>query len=313
MATLAPSLPAVLPSRPALSLIGDQPLRGIALVILSTVFLSSSDATAKYLAGSLPPLEIAWLRYAGFVVVMLAASLVGGARQRGRSPFRSARPGLQLLRGFALVASAVLFLCGLRYLPVAEATAISFVSPLFVTALSIPLLGETIGMRRWIAALVGLCGVLIILRPGTSAFQAAALLPVASALFWALALVATRKINGYDAPQTTMTWSALVGFALLTCVVPTVWTTPNLKEVAIGAAIGLISTTGHWIVTIAYRHAPASTLVPFSYSQIVWAALIGAFAFGSVPDAFMGLGVLVIAASGLYTAHRERLRGVRRA
>ncbi|MFE1600037.1 DMT family transporter [Methylobacterium sp. ID0610] len=313
MATLAPSLPAVIPSRPTLSLTGDQPLRGIGLVILSTVFLSSSDATAKYLAGSLPALEIAWLRYAGFVSVMLVAALIGRSRRRGRSAFRSARPGLQVLRGVALLGSALLFLSGLRYLPVGEATAISFVSPIFVTALSIPLLGETIGFRRWAAALVGLCGVLIILRPGTSAFQAAALLPVASALFWALALVVTRKINGYDAPQTTMTWSALIGFALLTCMVPAVWTTPNLDEVAIGAAIGLISTTGHWIVTIAYRHAPASTLVPFSYSQIIWAVLIGALAFGSVPDGYVGLGVLVIAASGLYTAHRERLRGVRRA
>ncbi|MGY2047118.1 DMT family transporter [Methylobacterium sp. JK268] len=311
MATLAPSLPVLVPSRPARSLIGDQPLRGIVLVILSTVFLSSSDATAKYLAGELPAIEIAWLRYAGFMGVMLAANLL--TRARGRSPFRSARPGLQVLRGAALVGSALLFLSGLRYLPVAEATAISFVSPIFVTALSIPLLRETIGLRRWLAALVGLVGVLIILRPGTSAFQAAALLPVASALFWALALVATRKINGYDAPQTTMTWSALTGFALLTVLVPAVWVMPDPHQIAIGAAIGLVSTTGHWIVTLAYRHAPASTLVPFSYSQIIWATLIGALAFGSVPDAFVGAGVLVIAASGLYTAHRERLRGARAA
>jgi drug/metabolite transporter (DMT)-like permease len=311
VATLAPAFPVAAP-RPALSLIGEQPLHGIGLVVLSTVFLSSSDATAKYLAGSLPALEIAWLRYAGFLGVMLVAALLGNATGRGRSPFRSARPGLQVLRGAALLGSAALFLSGLRYLPVAEATAISFVSPIFVTALSIPLLGETIGARRWSAALVGLLGVLIILRPGTSAFQMAALLPVASALFWALALVATRKINGYDAPQVTMTWSALVGFALLSCVVPAVWTTPNLTQVAIGAAIGLISTTGHWIVTIAYRHAPASVLVPFSYTQIVWAALIGALAFESVPDHYVGAGVLVIAASGLYTAHRERLKGARR-
>lgn len=312
MASLAPSLPAALPARSALALGADQPLRGIGLVVLSTVFLSTSDATAKYLAGSLPAIEIAWLRYSGFLAVMLVAAALGAATRRRRTPFRSARPGLQLLRGVALVGSALLFLAGLRTLPVAEATAISFVSPIFVTALSIPFLGESVGRRRWIAALVGLVGVLIILRPGTSAFQATALLPVASALFWALALVATRKINGYDAPQVTMTWSALVGFVLLSCLVPSVWTAPSLKEVAIGAAIGLISTTGHWIVTIAYRHAPASTLVPFSYSQIVWAALIGAAAFGTVPDLYVGIGVLVIAASGLYTAHRERVRGVRR-
>ncbi|GJD47493.1 Riboflavin transporter [Methylobacterium crusticola] len=312
MATLSPALPLSAPQlRPVLpALLGDQPLRGIVLVVVSTVFLSSSDAIAKYLTGSLSGVEIAWLRYAGFVAVMLAAALVRNAVRGGPSPFRSARPGLQVLRGVALLGSSLLFLAGLRGLPVAEATAIGFVSPIFVTALSIPVLGEKVGARRWLAALVGLAGVLVIVRPGTSAFQTAALLPVASALCWAGALVITRKINGYDAPQTTMTWSALVGFVLLCGIVPFVWATPSLEQVGIGAAIGLISTAGHWIVTIAYRHAPASTLVPFSYSQIVWAALLGFFAFNTVPDLYVGIGVMVIGASGLYTARRERLRRV---
>ncbi len=107
-----------------------------------------------------------------------------------------------------------------------------------------------------------------------------------------------------------MTWSAVVGFVILSALVPFVWETPNLNQVAIGAAIGFISTAGHWIVTIAYRHAPASTLVPFSYSQIIWAGLLGFTFFGTVPTAWMGLGVLVICGSGLYTAHRERMRRV---
>ncbi len=201
MATL--SLPVAVPSaRPALpALLGDQPLRGIVLVVLSTVFLSSSDATAKYLTGQLSGIEVAWLRYVGFLAVMLAAAVVRAHLKRGASPFRSARPGLQVVRGVALVGSSLLFLAGLRILPVAETTAIAFVSPIFVTALSIPVLGEKVGARRWAAAFVGLLGVLIIVRPGTSAFQAAALLPIVSALFWAAALVVTRKINGYDAPR----------------------------------------------------------------------------------------------------------------
>ncbi|WP_298964767.1 DMT family transporter [uncultured Methylobacterium sp.] len=305
MATLAPALPVVL-SRPVRSASSaEAPILGIGLVVLSTVFLSTSDTTAKYLAGSVHGLEIAWLRYIGYLAVMLVAAGLRSAR--GAAPLRTSRPGLQLLRGTCIVGSAALFLTGLRFLPIAEATALGFVAPVFVTALSIVFLGEKVGLRRWIAAFVGLCGVIIIMRPGTGAFQAAALLPICSALFWAGALVATRKINGYDAPQTTMTWSAVVGFAILSCIVPFVWTAPNLEQVGIGLMIGVISTAGHWIITIAYRHAPASTLVPFSYSQIVWAALFGFALFGTVPDVYVALGVTVIAASGLYTAHRERI------
>ncbi|NGM33284.1 DMT family transporter [Methylobacterium sp. DB0501] len=311
MASLTLPFAAAPSARPALpAVLGDQPLRGIVLVVISTVFLSSSDATAKFLTGQLSGIEVAWLRYTGFLAVMLMAAVMRARLKRGASPFRSARPGLQVVRGIALVGSALLFLAGLRSLPVAEITAIAFVSPIFVTALSIPVLGEKVGARRWAAALVGLLGVLIIVRPGTSAFQAAAILPIVSALFWAAALVVTRKINGYDAPQTTMTWSAVVGFLILSAIVPFVWETPNLTQVAVGAAIGFISTAGHWIVTIAYRHAPASTLVPFSYSQIIWAGLLGFLFFGTVPDAVMGLGVLVICGSGLYTAHRERMRRI---
>ncbi|MEH3147852.1 MAG: DMT family transporter [Methylobacterium frigidaeris] len=306
MATLAPALPAVVLPRAARSASpAETPILGIGLVVLSTVFLSTSDTTAKVLAGSLHGLEIAWLRYIGYLAVMLVAA--GLRSTRGHPPLRTSRPGLQVLRGTCIVGSAALFLTGLRVLPIAEATALGFVAPVFVTGLSIVFLGEKVGLRRWIAALVGLCGVIIIMRPGTGAFQAAALLPIGSALFWAGALVATRKINGYDAPQTTMTWSAVVGFVLLSCAVPFVWTTPSLEQVGIGMMIGVISTAGHWIITIAYRHAPASTLVPFSYSQIVWAAVLGFVVFGTVPDIYVGLGVTVIAASGLYTAHRERL------
>lgn len=286
----------------------DSPLRGIALTICSTLFLACSDAMAKYLSKSLPAVEIAWMRFLVFVVLMLPLA-IGAAS----SPLRSVRPGLQILRGLALVLSSILFISGLRYLPIAEASATAFVAPIFVTGLSIVLLGEIVGLRRWIATAVGLVGVVVLLRPGTAAFNAASILPVLSALAWAATLVMTRMIANADRVATTMTFSAIVGFLGLSAVVPFVWVTPSLTHVLIGVAIGLASTTGHWIVVLAYRHADASVLAPFTYSQLVWVTAIGFFAFGETPDAWTISGAALIIGSGLYTAHRERVRRLRRA
>jgi drug/metabolite transporter (DMT)-like permease len=193
-------------------------------------------------------------------------------------------------------------------LPIAEATATSVVAPLFVTALSIPLLGESIGFRRWMAALIGLLGVLIVVRPGTSAFQPAAMLTILSALAWAFTLIFTRKMSGDDAALTTLAYSALVGFIGLSVVVPFVWISPSWQAVSFGVVVAVASTAGHWIVVLAYRYADASVLAPFTYSQLVFATLFGYSIFGDVPDRWTFVGASVIIASGLYTAHRERVR-----
>jgi drug/metabolite transporter (DMT)-like permease len=148
----------------------DRPLRGIGLLLLSGIFLGTSDATSKYLSTTLPSIEIAWIRFLVFALIMIPAMVP-------TSPLfslRTKRPMLQVTRGMMLLGSSLLFISGLRFLPIAEASATSFVSPLFVTALSIFFLGEKVGLRRWLAAAVGLMGVMIVLRPGTSAFHPAA-------------------------------------------------------------------------------------------------------------------------------------------
>lgn len=277
---------------------------GILLVLASTAFFSCSDIATKHLAGSLPPIEIAWLRYIGFCVLMVPVAIAKGP---GRL-LRTHRPGLQILRGLAMVLSAVLFTFSLRFLPVAEATATNFVSPLFITALSIPLLGERVGWRRWTAALVGLLGVLIVVRPGTSAFHPAALLPILAALSWAGAAILTRKLSGADQPATTLAYSALTGLAVLTLLAPFEWVLPDWRELAVGALIGLAATAGHWMIVLAYRQAPASVLAPFSYMQLIGSGVLAFLIFGAVPDSWTFVGAGVIIASGLYTAHRERIR-----
>jgi len=282
----------------------DRPLRGIALLLLASVFLGTSDATSKYLSATLPSIEIAWIRFLVFLLIMSPAMLPA-------SPLfalRTKRPLLQVTRAMALLGSSLLFISGLRFLPIAEASATSFVSPLFVTALSIFFLGEKVGLRRWLATAVGLMGVLIVLRPGTGAFHPAAFFPVVSAFAWACCLILTRKMSGQERTMVTMAYGSIVGFVILCTLVPFVWVVPTWHDILFGTIIGLSSTAGQWIVVLAFRYADASVLAPFSYIQLLWVTLLGFLIFGEVPDVWTVVGAGFIVASGLYTAHRERVR-----
>jgi drug/metabolite transporter (DMT)-like permease len=221
---------------------------------------------------------------------------------------QTGRLGLHLLRGAAILGASLFFISGLRFLPIAEASATGFVAPLFVTALSIVFLGEKVGLRRWIATAVGLIGVLIILRPGTGAFHMAAFFPLVSALAWACTLIITRMMSGTERAITVMAYSSIVGLCILSALVPLVWVTPTWHDIAFGVLIGIASTAGQWIVVLAFRYADASVLAPFSYTQLLWVSILGFFLFGEVPDAYTITGAAFIVASGLYTAHRERVR-----
>jgi drug/metabolite transporter (DMT)-like permease len=300
----AVSLPEKKPAARPAPARADRPFRGIALILASTVFLGTSDATSKYLSGTLPSIEIAWIRFLVFALIMVPAMLPGSPLYA----LRTSRLGLQGLRGAALLGSSLFFISGLRFLPIAEASATSFISPLFVTALSIFFLSESVGMRRWLATAVGLIGVLIILRPGTSAFHLAAFFPVVSALAWAGTLVMTRMLSGKESTITTMTYSSIVGLGILTALVPLVWVAPSWHDIMFGILIGVSSTAGQWIVVLAFRYADASVLAPFSYTQLLWVSILGFLIFGEVPDVWTVTGAAFIVASGLYTAHRERVR-----
>ena len=283
--------PAAFPWAPILQAVG------------AVVLFSVSDAMAKVLRVSLPAAEVAWLRYMTFAA--FAAVL---AARNGLPALRSRRPGLQVLRGVTLVGSAAFFIAGLGRLPLAEAAAISFISPAFITALSIPFLGEVVGIRRWAAVLAGLLGVLIVIRPGGGALQAAALFPLASAACWAVTIIVTRRMGTLDRSETTLLWSAWTGLLLLTALVPFGFIVPSAGQVALGVGIGLAASTGQYVLILAYRRAAASLLAPFSYVQLLSSTLLGALVFGAVPDGMTLLGASVIIASGLYTIHRERVR-----
>ena len=282
----------------------DRPFRGIALILASTVFLGCSDVTAKYLSATMPTIEVAWIRFLVFALIMLPAIFPGTKLYA----LQSDRRGLQLMRGTTLTLSSLLFISGLQFLPIAEASATGFVSPLFVTALSIVFLGERVGMRRWLATAVGLFGVGIILRPGSGAFHPAAFFPLLSALAWACTLIMTRMLSGNERVVTTMAYSSIAGLCILSALVPLVWVTPTWHDILLGIFIGVASTAGQWIVVLAFRYADASVLAPFQYTQLLWVSILGFMIFREVPDGWTVTGAVFIVASGLYTAHRERVR-----
>ena len=282
----------------------DHPFKGIALILLSTIFLGTSDVTSKYLSATLPSVEIAWIRFLVFAIIMMPAMVPGTAIYS----LRTTSVPLQLFRGAALLGSSLFFITGLRYLPIAEASATGFVSPLFVTALSIIFLSEKVGVRRWIATATGLFGVLVILRPGTSAFHVAAFLPIISAFCWAATLIMTRMMSGREHASTIMTYSSIAGVAIISVLVPFAWIAPTWHDIMFGILVGVASTAGQWIVVLAFRYADASVLAPFSYTQLLWVSILGFLVFGEVPDTWTIVGAGFIVASGLYTAHRERVR-----
>jgi len=292
------SLPA-----PALVSQPDNPLRGIALSSCACAVFAIADTTSKYLSTSMPIVEIQWIRY----VLFFAMAAIMAARAPGR-PLRARNPKLQIVRGLCVTGSSVLFVYGIREMTMAQATTISFLSPLLITVLSIPLLGEVVGLRRWGAVLAGMIGMLIVVRPGTTGFQPAALFGVASSSCWALALIITRKIAASDAPQTTIFWSSLVGAVMLTILLPFDAAWPTAWQLSLCLMLGVLSSAGQWLVVLAHRLAPASLLAPISYTQLPWVTIGGYLVFSNLPDRWTLIGASIIIGSGLYTAHRERIR-----
>jgi len=282
--------------------------RAILLFLLAGLCLSSLDATAKYLVRDHALFLVVWARYAGQMLVVTPF-----AWQRAGSGFwRTQRPGMQLLRSALLMVATICFFAGLRYLPLAEASAIIFLAPIFVVVLSGPLLGEHPSRARWIAVVTGFIGILILVRPGSSIFHPAALLLVVAAVCNALFFVMTRKLVEENA-YTTLFYSALVGTVGLSLALPweTGESTAGWREALMLLLLGLLAGVGHWLVISAYSMAPASFLTPLAYLQIIWATSYGYLVFGQLPDRWSGLGMAVVVASGLWLALQERARAAR--
>ena len=281
----------------------DKPLVAIGLFSLAMMMFSATDGAAKYLSSDIAPQQIIFLRFVIVLILILLFCIYRGQWDI----LKTTQPTLQILRGLLLAVCSLIFYFALKHLPLELCAAIGFVSPLFVTALSIPFLGERVGLRRWIAVLIGLLSVLMILRPGGVSFQLAMLLPLGSSLCWAMALVLTRLMRGSEQALTVLAWSSLVGVAAVFPLVWPVWVTPNASQWTILILLGVFNGLGQYLVIRAFMLASASLLAPFSYSIIIWSMLIGLIIFNSFPDGITLVGTAILIAAGLYIWHREKV------
>lgn len=281
-------------------------LRGIALLLVALVVFTCQDVITTHLARNYPVPFFLMIRYWVFAV---AASIVAARADGGfAQAVRSRSPKLQIFRALLLIAEMGMFALALRYLKLVELHALFAATPLIVTALSVPFLGEQVGWRRWLAVLVGFAGVLIILRPGIGVFQPAAILGVAIALMYAVYTVMTKHVSRGDTFATTYWYTAFFGAIALSAIGPFFWVSPASIDWLWIATLCVSGLTGHYCFIKALEYAPASVLQPLTYLQLVGVTVLGYFFFAEVPDVPTVLGALIIVASGLYIIWREQVR-----
>ena len=280
----------------------EHPFKGV-LFILGAVFLfASSDALSKYLTQSYPVVLVLWVRYVVHVLLMLIA-----LRPKSiTSLFETANPKLQLVRGLCMACTNLLFISALRFIPLAEGTSIIYLTPLIITVLSGPLLGERVGRLQWVAVLIGFIGVLLIVRPGGALFHPVALLALGAACSFSLYQLVTRILNRTDSANVSNFISGLVSVAVTSLLLPFFWAIPTLYFGGLMVILGFSALVSHLFMTHAYHHANPSTLAPFTYLQLPFAGLIGYVLFDHIPDMLAFVGMLVIALGGLLVIFGQR-------
>ncbi|WP_295857270.1 DMT family transporter [uncultured Xylophilus sp.] len=278
---------------------------GIALAVLATACFATLDSSTKYAGASIPLFMAIWFRYA----FQAAASTALILPTRGFAALRTAHPRFQCLRGLLLLLTSVFAFFSLRHMPVGEFTAIVMVTPLAITLLAATVLKERVSGLRWALVAGGFAGTLLVMRPGGQAFQWAMLLPLGLVACNAWFQVLTSRLAQTEDPITMQFYSGWVGTLITSVFLPLVWTPP--PHAAVWGALllmGVMGTAGHLLLTIAYRRAPASTLMPFVYAQIGFAMLGGWLLFDHVPDATAVAGMVTIAlcgAAGAWLTVRE--------
>ncbi len=259
------------------------------------------DGLAKLLAGDYSVVQIVWARYAFAVPVILA--IARPAAWPGL--LRAERPSLQAVRGLMPVFANVTVILGVSLMPLADATAISFASPLLVVALSAPLLGERVSVHSWTGVACGFAGVLIIARPGAGTLAWAALFPLATALIFALYQILTRLVSRNTDPIVTLAWTVAVGLVPTTPLLFPYWHPVRLSDWPLLILSGLLFGAGQFLLIRAFAMAPAGVLAPFTYAQIVAAVVFGALVFGDVPDLWTTVGTAVVILAGVYVLRRQ--------
>lgn len=292
----------------AAPLVADRPprkpdnLRGLILMASAFFAFAAADTQAKLLTEWFHPVQIVWMRQLGLLSGVAVLLVLMGPRI-----LKTGHPNLQILRGMLAVISATAFIVALRYVPLADAMAVTFVAPFMVTIMGALFLREKVGIRRWTAVAIGFAGTLIVTRPGLGVVHPAALLIVGAACAFALRQTLSRVLAATDSTATTVAYTAIASVLLLSLPLPLFWRAPETGlQLAILVGMAACAATGELLVIRALEIAQASVVAPMHYSLIIWGTIYGWLVFGQLPDRWTWLGAAIIVSTGLYIMNRER-------
>jgi len=276
-------------------------VKAIILNATAWMIVPVMDAIAKHLSLTMDVFQITWARYF-FTVVFTLSLMVLFYRE---TLVWSKRPKLQLVRGIILAFSTLCFFYSISVISLPKALTLAFVAPITCTALSPFFLSEKVGIRRWSAVLVGFLGTLIVIRPGFIDVNLATLAALACGICYGFYLVITRKLSASDNSLLTLLFTGVVGLALISLFMPSVWVNPTPKEWIMMAIIGLIASVAHLFIILSLKYADASKLAPLGYTEIITNIIISYYFFHELPDNWTYLGLFIIVLSGLYISRRE--------
>jgi drug/metabolite transporter (DMT)-like permease len=281
------------------------PTSAALMIMGATLCFTSLDSIVKHMSANYPIALLVWARWA-FQVLVTAIWL--GPRMK-LDLFRTRRPRLQIARGIAIVASGLLFMTALKTMPLADATALNYTSPVLVVIIARFYLRERLTPLRIAFIVAGVTGMLLIVQPGSEIFRGASLLVLVAACVYASFQIMTRLVSDED-PRVTLFYPALICTVVMTPLLPFLHITPDMSidDVLLICGAGLLGTLGHFLFILAFQRGPASALTPFTYMHLVWAMLLGWILFGDLPDGASMVGMMVIAGSGLVVALLERRR-----
>jgi drug/metabolite transporter (DMT)-like permease len=278
--------------------------RGVWLMLIGVLIVPWLDGFAKLLGQTLPFLEVAWARFSVQLIVILPLAWF----RLGRNMLSLGQWRLQVLRGALLVLASTLFFASLRTMEIADAIAVFFIHPLLTVVIAPILLREKVGLRRWLAALIGFSGALLVIRPGLEHFDWNSLYALATGFCFSGYVLLGRRLAGEGSPLQALVMTGLVGTLMMSFFQPAVWIKPQGIEWVWMGAMGSIGLIGHYFIIKALEHAPASRLAPLGYFEIIGSVLVGLIAFGDLPDAWTWSGIAIIVCSGLYVMHQSRLK-----
>ena len=276
-------------------------MKAIILNATAWMIVPVMDAIAKHLSLTMDVFQITWARYF-FTVVFTLSLMVLFYRE---TLVWSKRPKLQLVRGIILAFSTLCFFYSISVISLPKALTLAFVAPITCTALSPFFLSEKVGIRRWSAVLVGFLGTLIVIRPGFIDVNLATLAALACGICYGFYLVITRKLSTSDNSLLTLLFTGVVGLAIISLFMPSVWVNPTPKEWIMMAIIGLIASVAHLFIILSLKYADASKLAPLGYTEIITNIIISYYFFHELPDNWTYLGLFIIVLSGLYISRRE--------